>query len=73
MPASLAITTASVILVKLRTRMCFPASFEDVRRFQLRLAENGAHILILKHTVAALRYFFRVTLKRGFCPDQCPN
>src|SRR6266436_4585115 len=28
------------------------ASFEDVRRFQLHLAANGAHIPILNHTVA---------------------
>src|ERR1700752_342765 len=41
------------------------ASFEDVRRFQVHLAENGAHIPILNHTVAALRFFFRVTLKRS--------
>jgi integrase/recombinase XerD len=40
------------------------ASFEDVRCFQLRLAENGAQIPILNHTVSALRFFFRVTLKR---------
>jgi site-specific recombinase XerD len=40
------------------------ASFEDVRRFQLHLAENGAQIPILNHTVTALRFFFRVTLKR---------
>jgi site-specific recombinase XerD len=40
------------------------ASFEDVRRFQLHLATNGARIPILNHTVAALRFFFRVTLKR---------
>src|ERR1700738_3565661 len=40
------------------------ASFEDVRRFQLHLATNGAHIPILNHTVAALRFFFRVTLRR---------
>ena len=40
------------------------ASFEDVRRFQLHLAENGAHVPILNHTVAALRFFFKVTLKR---------
>jgi hypothetical protein len=40
------------------------ASFEDVRRFQLHLAANGAHVPILDHTVAALRFFFRVTLKR---------
>jgi site-specific recombinase XerD len=41
------------------------ASFEDVRRFQLHLTANGAHISILNHTVAALRFFFRVTLKRS--------
>jgi hypothetical protein len=39
------------------------ASFEDVRRFQLHLAVSGAHIPILNCTVAALRFFFRVTLK----------
>jgi len=39
-------------------------SFEDVRRFQLHLATSGARIPILNHTVAALRFFFRVTLKR---------
>src|SRR5436305_2055774 len=41
------------------------ASFEDVRRFQLHLAANGAHIPILNHTGAALRLFFRITLKRS--------
>src|SRR5438270_8409826 len=41
------------------------ASFEDVRRFQLHLAASGAHIPILNHTVAALRFFFKVTLKRS--------
>src|SRR3979490_3235275 len=41
------------------------ASFEDVRRFQLHLAASGTHIPILNHTVAALRFFFRVTLKRS--------
>src|SRR5213592_1206841 len=41
------------------------ASFEDVRRFQLHLTANGAHIPILNHSVAALRFFFRVTLKRS--------
>ena len=40
------------------------ASFEDIRRFQLHLAKNGAQVPILNHTVAALRFFFRVTLKR---------
>jgi site-specific recombinase XerD len=40
------------------------ASLEDVRRFQLHLAENGAGVPVLNHTVSALRFFFRVTLKR---------
>ena len=40
------------------------ASLEDVRRFQLHLAESGAHAPILNHTVSALRFFFRVTLRR---------
>jgi site-specific recombinase XerD len=40
------------------------ACFEDVRRFQLHLAANGARTPIVNHTVSALRFFFRVTLKR---------
>jgi integrase/recombinase XerD len=40
------------------------ASLEEIRRFQLALAENGAHPPILNHTVSALRFFFRITLKR---------
>src|SRR5260221_10684337 len=40
------------------------ASLEDVRRFQLHLAENGTQAAILNHTVSALRFFFRVTLGR---------
>src|SRR5262247_465492 len=40
------------------------ASPEEVRRFQLQLAENGGQPPILNHTVSALRFFFRVTLKR---------
>ncbi len=40
------------------------ASFEDVRRFQLHLAESGADTPTLNHAVSALRFFFRVTLKR---------
>jgi Phage integrase, N-terminal SAM-like domain len=35
------------------------ASVEDVRRFQLHLAANGAGTPILNHTVSALRFFFR--------------
>src|SRR5437870_11258469 len=40
------------------------ASFEDVRRFQLHLAANGADTPTRNDTVSALRFFFRVTLKR---------
>ncbi len=40
------------------------ASFEDVRRFQLHLTQNGADTPTLNSTVSALRFFFRVTLKR---------
>src|SRR5438128_7777048 len=40
------------------------ASFEDIRRFQLHLVSSGAGIPILNQTVASLRFFFRVTLKR---------
>jgi site-specific recombinase XerD len=40
------------------------ANVEDVRRFQLHLAESGAHTPILNHTVSALRFFFRITLGR---------
>jgi site-specific recombinase XerD len=40
------------------------ASAEDIRRFQLHLTTNGAHPPILNHTVSALRFFFKVTLKR---------
>ena len=40
------------------------ASFEDIRRFQLQLATSGAGTPIRNQTVAALRFFFRVTLKR---------
>src|SRR5262245_59575391 len=41
------------------------ASFEDVRRFQLHLVAQGAGTPILNHTVSALRFFFRVTLKQS--------
>jgi hypothetical protein len=40
------------------------ASFEDVRRFQLHLVQSGVQPPILNHAVSALRFFFRVTLKR---------
>jgi len=40
------------------------ASFEDVRRFQLHVAQSGVGTGALNATVTALRFFFRVTLKR---------
>src|SRR6266436_1482515 len=40
------------------------ASFEDVRRFQLHLVTKGVDTPTLNHTVSALRFFFKVTLKR---------
>jgi site-specific recombinase XerD len=40
------------------------ASPEDIRRFQLHLAAEGARPPILNHTVSALRFFFKITLRR---------
>jgi integrase/recombinase XerD len=40
------------------------ASFEDVRRYQLHLAARGVGAPTLNQTVATLRFFFRITLKR---------
>ncbi|MBO0757101.1 MAG: site-specific integrase [Bradyrhizobiaceae bacterium] len=40
------------------------ASFEDVRRYQLHLAESGIGAPTLNQTISTLRFFFRVTLKR---------
>jgi len=40
------------------------AGVEDVRRFQLHLAQCGAHVSMLNHAVSALRFFFGVTLAR---------
>ncbi len=39
-------------------------SFEDIRRFQLHVAQSGVGTGAVNATVAALRFFFRVTLKR---------
>jgi len=41
------------------------ASFEDVRGFQLQMAQSGVGTGALNATVAALRFFFRVTLKQS--------
>lgn len=40
------------------------ASFEDVRRYQLHLAESGVGVPTRNQNVATLRFFFRVTLRR---------
>jgi integrase/recombinase XerD len=40
------------------------ASFEDVRRFQLHVAASGVGAGAVNATVAALRFFFRITLGR---------
>ena len=41
------------------------ASFEDVRRYQLDLAADGAGVPTLNQSTATLRFFFRVTLGRA--------
>jgi integrase/recombinase XerD len=40
------------------------ATAEDVRRFQVHLAVNGAGTPTINSTVSALRFFFNVTLNR---------
>jgi integrase/recombinase XerD len=40
------------------------ASFEDIRRFQLHVAASGVGAGAINRHVSALRFFFRVTLKR---------
>jgi integrase/recombinase XerD len=40
------------------------ASFEDLRRYQLHLVSRGAGAPTINHTVTALRFLFRVTLRK---------
>jgi site-specific recombinase XerD len=40
------------------------ATFEDIRRFQLHLAESGVSICTRNITMTGLRFLFRVTLRR---------
>src|ERR671923_2351405 len=40
------------------------ATFEDIRRFQLHLAETGVSICTRHITMTGLRFLFRVTLRR---------
>src|SRR6266403_1807696 len=48
-----------------KTQQGYIRTIKDLGRFQLHLAANGAHVPILNHAVAALRFFFRVTLRRS--------
>ena len=41
------------------------ASFEDVRRYQLHLAESGSGVPTLNQSVSTLRFFFKITLGRA--------
>ena len=41
------------------------ASAEDLRRFQLHLAEQGTSSMTINTTITGLRFFFEVTLGRG--------
>jgi site-specific recombinase XerD len=40
------------------------ASFEDLRRYQLHLVSSGVGAPTINHTMTALRFLFRVTLRR---------
>jgi site-specific recombinase XerD len=46
------------------------ATAEDVRRYQLRLASIGATVPTLNVSATALRFFFRVTLRRHDLAEQ---
>ena len=41
------------------------ATIEDIRRYQLSLASSGLGIPSVNATMTALRFFFKVTLRRG--------
>ena len=45
------------------------ATTEDIHRYQLRLASIGATVSTVNATASALRFFFRVTLKRHDLAD----
>ncbi|HEX3415528.1 MAG TPA: tyrosine-type recombinase/integrase [Stellaceae bacterium] len=46
------------------------ATTEDVHRYQLRLASIGATVPTVNVSATALRFFFKVTLKRGDLADE---
>lgn len=41
------------------------ANFEDVRRYQLSLASSGLGVPSINATMTALRFFFKITLRKG--------
>jgi integrase/recombinase XerD len=45
------------------------ASFEDIRRYQLSLASSGLGVPSMNAAMTALRFFFKVTLRRGDVTD----
>jgi integrase/recombinase XerD len=55
---------AVVNLARIIGRSPDTATNEDLRRFQLRLTENGAGTRLINSTVSALRFFFNVTVDR---------
>ena len=46
------------------------ATAEDVHRYQLRLASIGTMVPTVNVSASALRFFFKVTLKRGDLADE---
>jgi integrase/recombinase XerD len=48
------------------------AAFEDVRRYQLHLTSRGVSPFTINAAVTALRFFFRVTLRRHDIADHIP-
>ena len=46
------------------------ATFEDIRRYQLHVAKNGVGVPTQNATMTALRFFFRVTLRRPEVTDE---
>jgi len=41
------------------------AGVEDIRRYQLHLASSGLGVPSVNATMTALRFFFKLTLRRG--------
>jgi integrase/recombinase XerD len=48
------------------------ASAEDLRRYQLHLVSSGAGVPTINHTVTALRFLFRVTLRKPHLVARLP-